>query len=249
MQMLRSLEAMESRHRDLDIGDLLPLLDEDSDRAWRLLVEKYSRFVYSVALQLCRGLEDPEEWASEIYRRVFVRLDANDRSLIRGFRGKCDFRTYLYRIVRTERYRLFRRRGVEREAARTLEREADLDRPDVPEEGWIRGLGRRAVREALSELTEEDRRILVLRFAGGLKLRELVPALGARDVNDAAYRVRRALGRCRALTRARESPDWNEASFREALAAFRQTLFANETIQNTAPEVSDSDDPKQEGAP
>ncbi len=249
MRFLESLKDLESRHAEVDFDRIRHLLDRAPDRAWELLVEKYSRFVYSVALQLARGVEDPEELASEIYRRVFVRLEADDRALVRRFRGGCDFRTYLYRIIRTERFRLFRRRGVERRAAEVLGEEARATPPagsSGPADGWSRGLGARAARRALRELSEDDRRILVYRFAGGLKLRELVDVLGARDVNDAAYRVRRALGRCRALERAREAPDWDEGAFREALDEFRTSLFADETVQILVPEVSDSDEPEQE---
>ena len=239
MGMLRSLEKLEVRHRDVGIEDILARLDESPPSGWALLVEKYSRFVYSVALQLCRGVEDPEEMASEIYRRVFVRLEARDRALVRGFRGKCDFRTYLYRIVRTERFRLFRRRGVERDAREILKREAEPAAPAGPTGGWTRALGAQVAREALRHLGEEDRRILVLRFGSGLKLRELVDAIPARDVNDAAYRVRRALSKCGAVAAARESAAWDEHAFRAALAEFRHSLFPDEAVQKAAARVSD----------
>jgi RNA polymerase sigma-70 factor (ECF subfamily) len=247
--MLRSLEKLESRHRDVGIETILARLDEAPAQGWSLLVEKYSRFVYSVALQLCRGVADPEEMASEIYRRVFVRLEARDRALVRNFRGKCDFRTYLYRIVRTERFRLFRRRGVERDAQEVLAREARPGGPAGPEGGWTRGLGTQVARDALRALGEEDRRILVLRFAAGLKLRELADVLPARDVNDAAYRVRRALSKCRAVAEARRSAAWDEHAFQAALEEFRRSLFPEEVVQKAEAEVSDGGDPEEEGPP
>jgi RNA polymerase sigma factor (sigma-70 family) len=246
--LLRDLGALEARHRDVSLEDIRERLEADPPRGWRLFVEKYSRFVWSVALQLSRGLDDPEEFAAEIYRRVFVRLEKSDFALLRGFEGRCDFRTYLYRIVRTERFRLFRRRGVERGAQEVLEREAAAgDRPAPSAPPWSGPEARQAVRECLDELSEEDRQVLVLRFATGLKLRELVEPIGARDLNDAAYRLRRALSRCSALARAREGPGWNEDAFRAAASTLRETLFARP--QNVGAEVSHRDEPSQEGEP
>jgi RNA polymerase sigma factor (sigma-70 family) len=247
--MLKSLEGMETRHDGVAIGEVVDLLGSDAPRGWRLFVEKYSRFVYSVSLKFSGGLDDPEEFAAELYRRVFVRLEARDFALIRGFRGQCEFRTYLYRVIQTERFRLFRRRGVERGGKDILEREAllsveapkgdSLDPGKSPLPDWNHGVGRKAAREALEALGEEDRRILTLRFAGGLKLRELAEVLGARDTNDAAYRLRKALGRCRALTTARSSPEWDESAFHGAADQFREALFAANGIQNAGEEVSD----------
>jgi RNA polymerase sigma factor (sigma-70 family) len=252
--LLRDLGALESRHCDTSFGSIRRLLDEDPAEGWRILVDKYSKFVWSLALQLVRGTDDPEEFAAELYRRVFVRLEADDFALLRRFEGKCDFRTYLYRVVRTERYRKFRHRGVARAAHERLERDAAADTAeranrttDALGAAWARGVGRAAAEAALAELGDEDREILTLRFASGLKLRELAEAIAARDTNDAAYRLRRALGRCRAIRKARESPDWNEAAFRQAAEAFRCSLFPSAELQNEGAEVSDpGEDPQEE---
>lgn len=250
--LLRDLGALETRHQDLDFERIRALLDEDPSRGWRLFVEKYSKFVWSLSLQLSRGLTDPEEFAAEIYRRVFVRLEAKDFQLLRRFEGKCEFRTYLYRVVRTERFRLFRRRGVERDAQERLEGDAfaaGTQAAAAPTSSvWSVGVGRQAAAEALAELGAEDREILTLRFASELKLRELAEAIGARDTNDAAYRLRRALGRCQALVRARASADWDEDAFQSAAKEFQEALFSGGSVQNPGAEVSDPDESMQEEA-
>lgn len=235
------LTSLETRHAESDFAEIRAGLDEDPSRAWRTLVEKYSRFVYSVAFRAASGLTDPEEFASEIYRRVFVRLSASDYALVRKFQGKCDFRSYLFRMVKTERFRLFRRKGVERRAAETLALEAAAEPAEEATPNWPTRLGRAAAAQALDSLSEEDRRLLTLRFAGGLKLRELAEATSARDTNDAAYRLRKALDKCDALRRARASPEWDEGAFLQALGAFRENLFADaeEGVQNPTGEVSD----------
>jgi len=65
--VLDRLAGLERRHRDRAFETLrTALLGGDRD-AWSLIVEKYSRFVYTVALQLLSGAPQPEEAAASIY--------------------------------------------------------------------------------------------------------------------------------------------------------------------------------------
>lgn len=240
---LSDLGRLETRHADVSFDAICDRLRDNPARAWRTFVEKYSKFVWSLGLKFARGTEDPEEFAAEISSRVFERLRADDYRRLHDFEGRCDFRTYLFQVVKTERFRLYRRRGVEKNARETLEGEAaarEEAAATAPTSGWARGLGRNAVQETLGQLDPADREILVLRFGSGLKLRELAEVLGARDTNDAAYRLRKALQKCQALARARESADWDEESFVEACETFRATLF-----QNPPPEVSHPDEQEE----
>lgn len=233
------LAKLESRHAGVPFTEIRERLDREPGEAWRILVEKYSRYVYSVARKMSAGLDDPEEFSAELYRRVFVRLEAEDFSVLRAFGGRCAFRTYLFRIIRTERFRLFRRRGVERDAYESVERDAAATPVAAPAPAWARAVARSAAQAALRELSGEDREVLVLRFAGDLKLRELADVLGARDTNDAAYRLRKAIARCGVLGIARESREWNEEAFDEARRALRHGLFSEEDLKNLPGEVSD----------
>ncbi|MEZ5063132.1 MAG: sigma-70 family RNA polymerase sigma factor [bacterium] len=216
------------------------MLTTDPAKGWQLFVEKYSKFVWSLALKFAQGHPDPEEFSAEVFRGVFERLRSEDFRRLRAFEGRCDFRTYLFRVVKTERFRLYRRKGVEATSRERLEGEARAEEDlaaTTRRETWAVGVGRHAARDALAALEPADREILTLRFAGGLKLRELAEAIGARDTNDAAYRLRKALGKCAALARARESADWDERAFSEAAETFRAALF-----QNAAAGVSDPDE-------
>jgi RNA polymerase sigma factor (sigma-70 family) len=237
---LDRLAGLESGWEGVSFAEIQDLLVEDPARGWRIFVEKYSKFVWSLSLKFAHGYPDPEEFAAEIWGRVFERLRSEGFRRLRAFEGRCDFRTYLFRVVKTERFRLYRRRGVEAAARETLEAEESA-RGDLEAQGtretWAVGLGRAAAEAALAELEREDREILALRFGAGLKLRELAEVLGARDTNDAAYRVRRALGKCRALAEARRSAEWDERAFAEACESFRAGLF-----QNNREGVSDPDE-------
>lgn len=237
---LDRLAGLESGWEDISFAEIQGLLVDDPTEGWRIFIEKYSKFVWSLSLKFAQGHPDPEEFSGEIWGRVFERLRSEEFRRLRAFEGRCDFRTYLFRVVKTERFRLYRRRGVEAAARGTLEAEEsareDLE-AQAPRETWAVGLGRAAARTALARLDPAEREVLALRFGAGLKLRELAEVLGARDTNDAAYRVRRALGKCRALAEARRSAGWDERAFAEACESFRAELF-----QNVREEVSDSDE-------
>jgi RNA polymerase sigma factor (sigma-70 family) len=212
---IRELEALEERHADRSFADLREKVVAGDDEAWRDLVEKYSRFVWTVALRLLAGSRgDREEQVQETYRRVFERLRRDDFRLLRGFRGRCRFSTYLYRMVQTARSDVQRREIRDREHAEPVDFTDEVNRKieaamaetangcDAGTGPAFAGEGRpspeliRGEVERIAAALDPRERILVkLRFRKGLKLRELATTLGYRDTNDAAYALRKALKR------------------------------------------------------
>ncbi len=200
------LAALEDRHAARSFEEIRSALLAGETGAWRVLVEKYSRFVYTVALRLLAGAPgDRAEQVQDTYCRVFDRLRRDDYRLIRGFRGGCRFSTYLYRVVQTARCDVQRGdiRDRERmepvdftdEVNRKIEAAVARDSGDpAPADGVLDAGGlRREVERLVDGVSPRDRILLRLRFRKGLKLRELAEALGYRDTNAAAYALRRAL--------------------------------------------------------
>lgn len=201
--MLDELAALERRSRDLAFVDLRRGVLAGDDGAWRRLVEKYSRFVYTVALKLLAGAAEREELAARVYARVFERIAARRFRLLWRFQGRCRFTSYLFRVVQSEKKAVLACRGRERSAGSETEHELVDERPrELPL--LDADALRRAVARALERLTSADRLILVLRFRDGLKLREIARAAGFKDTNAAAYAVRRALGRLEVLRELRD---------------------------------------------
>ena len=109
---LEQLATLEDRHRSLSFDAIrVSVLAGDND-GWRIFVEKYSRFVYSVALRLLPGpIEGKEDLAQEIYCQVFSHLQRNDYQVLRRFESRCKFTTYLFRMVQTARSAALRNAG------------------------------------------------------------------------------------------------------------------------------------------
>ncbi len=202
--VLESLAALETRHRDRSFDDFRWAILAGQPEAWKAFVEKYSRFVYAVALQLLAKTADREEAAASVYARVFERLAAGGFRLVREFQNRCLFTTYLYRIVQSERKEYFARQA--RRTQPVLDETAAAGRAASSPPGPVLRPDalRRAAREAVDHLDAEERLVLLLRFREGLKLREIASVLGHRDVGAAARALYRALGRLELLKELRE---------------------------------------------
>ena len=58
------------------LESLRTALNEGEAGVWERFVEKYSRFVYTVALRLLSGVPNAQEVAAAVYSRTFGRLAA-----------------------------------------------------------------------------------------------------------------------------------------------------------------------------
>jgi RNA polymerase sigma-70 factor (ECF subfamily) len=226
--VLDRLAGLETRHRDRSLEALrTALLGGDRD-AWRLIVEKYSRFVYTVALRLLAGTPQPEEAAASIYARIFERLESKDFRLLRNFRGGCRFTSYLYRMVQSERKEYLRTKRAY--ADRRVE-EWTSEPPAVssaPDTVLRPDLVREAVAGALDRLAPPERILLLCRFRDGLKLREIAELFGFKDSSAADRAVRSALARLDLLKELNRKHRLGEAEYAVLERALHEQLFGFE---------------------
>ncbi len=184
MALFDKLEGLETRYAGIPFETVRIAVLAGEPGAWRKFVEKYSRFVYTVALKLLGGVDEREDKAATVYTRVFERLQGADFRLLRQFQGKCRFNTYLYRMVQSERKELFRKISTESKyrADEDVEEQASAPFEPVLQPNRIAEL----VREAIDRLEPEDRLMLLLRYHDGLKLREIAALQGESDINRTA---------------------------------------------------------------
>ena len=162
--------------------------------AWRELVERFSRYVYAIAVQAYRLPEhDAEDVFQEVFTRVYERLDQlRDPAAIRPWIAQ------LTRRVAVDRLREGSRIELNEEL---LVGGAD-DSMDRLEEAWD-------VREAMSVLSEPCREVLDRFFARDESYRTIGEALDIPS-GTIASRISRCLAKLRELfegrnTRARTS--------------------------------------------
>lgn len=148
---------------------LVVRLRAGDERAFERLVRTYQHRVFAVA---CRMLGNPAE-AEDLAQEVFLRVHRS----IGSFRGEAKLSTWLYAI--TSHLCLNRLAAPDRRAPRAGDdalAEVPSQAPDAAAE-VERGELETALREALAELPEERRIVVVLRDLEGLSYEEIAAAL------------------------------------------------------------------------
>jgi RNA polymerase sigma-70 factor (ECF subfamily) len=146
------------------VNDDVQLIDQTLDghsAAFGQLVRKYQDRLYNMVVHVTGNAEDARDVVQEAFVQAFVKLDS--------FRRKSTFYTWLYRIAfnlaATQRRR--RRPNVSVEHVRETHGMEPTDCEDGPAEKLEQNDRCRQVRQAISQLSEEHRSVLVLREMDG----------------------------------------------------------------------------------
>jgi len=158
-------------------AELLRRCREGDERAYRELVERHQRQVYSVALRMVRGVEDAEDLVQETFVRVFKALDRYDPAR--------PFGAWLYTIVTRLSIDHIRRRRVRplpltwREAGTTEDRTIEIEDPGLgPEVLVSHREEERHAQEMIDSLPPHYRIVVMLRHQQDLSYDEIASALG-----------------------------------------------------------------------
>jgi RNA polymerase sigma-70 factor (ECF subfamily) len=164
-----------------------------NDDAFSVIVDRYSRLVYNVAL---RSVSSPED-AADISQDTFLKAWRS----IGSFRGDCALSTWLCRIAlncccdharSAKRHRVLSLTVQEDEDSKVL----DIPGTDVtamPEEELTRQTEIEAVREAIDSLPEDQKMIITMRDITGLSYAEIAGTLGL-EMGTVKSRINRARG-------------------------------------------------------
>lgn len=142
-------------------------------QAFARLVEAYQQRVYAIAFGILRSREDAWDVAQEAFVKAYKSLDR--------FEGKSAFYTWLYRITTNLAIDAHRERGRRRDRSQPLNEPvnapAGLDHPSVSAQR--RELAE-VLRQAMDQLSDHHRAIIVLREVEGLSYEEISEVLGVR---------------------------------------------------------------------
>lgn len=158
--------------------------------AFESLVTAYERRVYSLALRSTGSEADAADITQEAFLRAYRALDT--------FRGDSGFSTWLYRITANLCVDLARKNsGAPRD---TLDDDSAMAVPDTrdehqPEAALANSELRRELDTALSMITEEHRKIVILRDVAGMSYADIAAALELEEgtVKSRLARARAAL--------------------------------------------------------
>ncbi len=151
-------------------------------RAFKLLVERYQRKVYGVALGMLKDKEEARDVAQEAFVKVYKYLD--------HFKGDASFYTWLYRITVNICIDVMRKKGsglkndhVEfDESVRHDTTEANLGSLGTqlgtnPQKAALRRELADKIAAAFEQIPESHRKILLLREIEGMSYEELAKVL------------------------------------------------------------------------
>lgn len=171
-------------------------------QAFRVLVERYERRVYALALSMLGHVEDAKDLTQEAFLKAFRSLSS--------FRQQSSFYTWIYRIAVNlaidERRRRYRHMETSLEHNESFERNVEaqssnlmrqqVKTPDVLLEQARLG-GR--IRRAMAQLSAEHRTAIMLREVDGLSYAEISRIVGCSPgtvmsrLHHARKRLRKAL--------------------------------------------------------
>ncbi len=174
---------------------LVELARQGDGAAFEVLVRRYTRPAYTIALAVVREAADAEDVCQDAFIRALERIDDCDPAR---------FGAWLLRIVRNRAHSVRRYLGVRDAVA------LDVVSPASPEPGPHRDAERQRLRrdllEALGELKEVQRQVVLLHDLEGWKHREIGQLLELPEgtVRAHLFHARQALRNHEALRRSME---------------------------------------------
>ena len=157
------------------------------------LYDESSRYVYGLALRILRDTADAEEITIDVYAQVWRSAGA-----FAAQRGSV--MSWLVTLTRSRSIDRLRTQSAKlRRKEETLETQFSLqDDSDTPEESASLAQEKKRIREALNQLSPEQRELLELAYYGGLSHTELAAKLG-QPLGTVKTRIRLGMTKLRQL--------------------------------------------------
>lgn len=143
-------------------GEVIARVLAGDTQAFAVLVDRYQKVVYNVALRFLQDGDEAEDVAQAVFVKVYERLSSYDHRL--------KFFSWLYRVTVNESLNHLRQR-------RPTERVTDqVAMSNAQDEAEAADTARR-IRDAIEELNPDHRSVILLRHYEGLGYDEIAEAL------------------------------------------------------------------------
>lgn len=182
-------------YTSLDDNVLVNLITQDDTAALSELYDRYSRLVYSIAVNSVGNSETAEEITLDVFMRVWENAGTYQS-------GRSKFTTWLTSITRHRAIDMLRRRSSRPESDSVSWADVSTDvipnSIDTPEELTARIVRQERVRAAISELPEEQALALALAYFRGYTHREVAEMLDE-PLGTIKTRIRLAMQKLRRM--------------------------------------------------
>ncbi|MGE5423457.1 MAG: RNA polymerase sigma factor [Ignavibacteriales bacterium] len=159
------------------------------------IFDRYYNRIYKYMRYRVKSKQEAEDLCSQVFERVMQKIDTYNPA-----RGP--FEIWLFSIAQNTANTYYRQQ--KRRIWFSLESISDLPSGQHdPEEEVVHGEEQSRLLAALSSLDERERNIIALKFAGGLKNREIAELMGLSDSNTGVI-LYRSLHRLREILKSEE---------------------------------------------
>lgn len=166
----------------MDEQEIIQRARAGDPQAQSILVNRYSKRVYNLALRILRNREEAEDVLQETFLTVINKLDTFD--------GRSSFFTWVYLIATNAALMVLRKKKIRRANFRDNDFDPDqiqlgntVDWSQNPAASIENEEIRRRINEALATLKEKYRTVFVLRDIEGLSTRETAEILNITEEN------------------------------------------------------------------
>lgn len=155
---------------------------EGDTEAFDLLIRRYEKPIFNGCLRMVKVYQDAQDVTQTVFLKAYQRLDTFDPSY--------RFFSWIYRMMINETLNFLGKRRPNVELDHTLASDAK-----TPEESLVDDETNSALQDALMDLKEEQRAVVVLRYFGDLSYRELsfVFDLPEKTIKSRLYSARQLL--------------------------------------------------------
>jgi len=155
---------------------------EGDTEAFDLLIRRYEKPIFNGCLRMVKDYQDAQDVTQTVFLKAYQKLDTFDPSY--------RFFSWIYRMMINESLNFLGKRRPSAELDHTLASDTK-----TPEEKLVEDQLNGALQDALMDLKEEQRAVVVLRYFGDLSYRELsfVFDLPEKTIKSRLYAARQQL--------------------------------------------------------
>ena len=168
--------------KDLSDEDLVKAIVSSNDTLlFEILYDRYDKVVYNKCIGFSQSEDEAEDLTQDIFLKLFVKL--------KTFKGKSKFSTWLYAFTYNHCVNYVNRstaKKIEKQSVGTENIEDTYYNPEK-DDNSINLLKVEKLKEALEQISPEEKMVLLLKYQDSLSIKELG---GILDIGESAVKMR-----------------------------------------------------------